>query len=603
MPTRLWFSPATLPRLRQRAGREWFRDIAAAAEHLADEAPPERQEALYGWIEASALTHVLTGDAARSRRTGEVALSLLESSARSDLGRAAHALVSVIAYDLCAQAWPETLRNAVGTRLVALANHLAGTDLSPDNPDNPFNNWWGVTHSAAGLAALCVDGEHPGAEATLALSRDRVRTYLLNYGDRGHYYEGTGYGCYALSHWAPYVLAEHHRGDYDPASLSTGRAWFGVTLMAMTVARAAVDDATGALSERLGMRVFWNDDGGAFPSRGIGPLAAALAPAPLQPGLRWMLDRLDGPLGDRAAASPARGLLWSLLYTPDEPAKPAPTPAALPRFLHDQRTGLVLFRSRYQDADDCVVGVYAKTYHGGGHTHEDMGSWRWQGLGAGWAQGGGQAKPEAVFQCVVQRNGQPNKGRHGQISYLSPAADGLGGSVSLRLGPAAGTRMLDRHFLVDYSGAAGVPCTVAVLDQCMDDEESEWTWSLCFERRLECAIDADHGGFTLHDRDGGASCRATVLGPEGVRLAAHEGPATTRRFSSGEVRRYPGARYLTATARGKRVEFFVVFTLQRGTPPPVRLRGGARSPHAQVGNAVIRLQRGKWYQGPLRLEP
>lgn len=601
MPLRLWFSPATVSRLRQRAERPWFRDIAATAAATAASPVPAGREPLLAWIESAALTHVLAGDPSLGQRTGEATLAVLETPERSDLGAAAQTLGAVIAYDLCAQSWPASLRDAVGQRLVVFANRLAGVELSTDNPDNPFNNWWGVTHSAAGLAALCVRGEYTGAESTLSLSRDRVRTFLLNYGDRGHYYEGTGYGCYALSQWAPYVLAERQLGEYDPLALAPGVPWFGATLFAMTVARRQINDRTGEAGERLGMRILWNDDGGTFPAGGIGPLAAALLPESLRPGARRLLDQLHGPEGDRSAVAPGRGLLWNLLYTPADPEPSALAPVPLPRFLHDQRSGLVLFRNRYHDADDCVVGIYAKTYHGGGHTHEDLGSWRWQGLGAAWAQGGGQAKPEAVFQCVVQRNGAPNTGRHGQVSYLSPAADGLGGSVSLRLGAAVGTRLLDRHFLVDFSNASGADALVAVLDQCLATEESEWTWSLCFERRLECTLDADHRGFTLRDSDGGATCRATVLAPARVALALHEGPGTRRTFSSGDEREYAGARYLTATTHGVRSEFFIVFTLQRGTPPPVRLLADEVETIAEVGQARVHLQRGRWFQGPLRL--
>lgn len=601
MPARLWFSPAGLPRLRQRAAQGWLHDVGQAALQAAASAPPATLEGLAAWIEASAVSHLLTGRTDQALATGDAVRVLLDREAPSDLSRALQIQAAVIGYDLCAQAWPRDQKDAIAGRLLALAHRLAGTDLSPDNPDNPFNNWWGVTHAAAGLAALCLRGEHAGADALLALSRDRIRTHLLNYGDRGHYYEGTGYGCYALSHWAPYVLAERHIGEFDPGALAPGIAWFGVTLLAQTVARPQIDDATGLPRTALGARLVWNDDGGSFPARGIGPLCAALAPEALRPALRGQLDRLNGPLGDRSAAAAGPGLLWTLLYTPDE-APPGVHPAPLPRFVYDQRTGLVLFRNRYQDADDTVVGVYAKTYHGGGHTHEDLGAWRWQGLGAAWAQGGGQAKPEAVFQCTVQCNGRPNTGRHGQVSYLSPGPDGSGGSVSLRLGPSAGVRRLDRHFLVDFSGAAGADTLVVVVDECMADEPSTWTWSLCFERRLECRIDADGRGFTLRDPHGGATCRATLLQPGTATLAVHEGPSTHRRFSDGSERTYAGARYLTATAEGREVTFAVAFTAQRGSAPVVRALADDAGLLAGIGDVRVRLARGKWFHGPLRLE-
>jgi hypothetical protein len=90
-----------------------------------------------------------------------------------------------------------------------------------------------------------------------------------------------------------------------------------------------------------------------------------------------------------------------------------------------------------------------------------------------------------------------------------------------------------------------------------------------------------------------------LLAPGDATFSLHEGPATERRFSEGTVRQYPGARYLTATARGRRAEFFVVFTQQRGAPPVAK---GVDGGTAAIGAAIVRLQRGKWYQGPLRLE-
>ncbi len=599
---RLWFSSRDVPALRRRASRGWHREVAAAALALAERpAPgPATPESLYLAVESSALAFTLTGRRRHARRAAEAAVRLLADPVDSDLRRSLLLLGACVAYDLTGAGWSPAERRAVAAGAGELARRLASTTLCPGNPDNPFNNWWGVTHSSAALAALCFLPEDPALAPLLAQEDERVRTYLLNYGDAGHYYEGTGYGFYALSHWAPYVLAARRVLGRDPADLAPGIAALPRLAHALTVARPKLNDSDDpAFAPGRGMRVAWNDDGGQWPAHGTPALLLALAPARDRAGLRWLHDRLGGARGDRSGAAPARGLLWEFLFCPARAAARAPRG---PRFVHDRRTGLVVFRDRYRDGDDCVFAAYAKSYHGGGHAQEDLGSWRFQGLGAGWAQAGGQAKAAARFQCVVTRDGRPNDGRHGQVSYLAPGPHG--GSVSLRLGPASGTKLWDRHFAVDYSGASGADAVVALADECWHDAEAEWTWSLCFERPLEFTALPGENGFALA---GPAGARLVVrfAAPARLALAVHEGAPSERRFSGGGHRVYPGARYVAATVRGRRVDFLAVATLQRGDAPPMRVEpaAGGGLPAVTVGGARVALALGKWFHGPLRIEP
>jgi hypothetical protein len=598
---RLWFTPDEISGLRGRARTPWLAEVVAAAHAHAEAAPGPAPDA--DLIEAAGVTYLLTGEVRHARRAAEATLAWIAPPEREDLGAAAQLLAGVMAHDLCATAWSLAPRRAVVARLGELARRLAGTALSRGNPDNPFNNWWGVTHSAVALTALALGRVDPSLRALGPLADERVRTYLLNYGDHGHYYEGTGYGFYALSHWAPYVLAARRVTSRDPAAASPGLARLPALVHALTVARPQVADAASdePAAPRLGMRVAWNDDGGQWPGGGVAALLLALASPADRPGLRWLHDRLGGPRGDRADASP-RGALWQLLYYP------ATTPARRPRqplHCHDQRTGLVVFRNRYHDAHDCVFAAYAKSYHGGGHVQEDLGSWRLQGLGAGWAQAGGQAKAAAPFQCVVTRDGRPNDGRHGQVSYLAPAArPGHGGSVSLRLGPASGSRIWDRHFAVDFSGDGGVPAVIGLVDECGHEAEAEWTWSLCFERHLRFVPLPRENGFKLVAPDG-ATLALRFGAPAALRFQLHLSPPSERRFSNGQHRVYPGVPYVTATVRAARVTFAAVATLHPGRPPPLRWRAHSpeEPPEARVAGRRVRLARGKWFHGPLRIEP
>jgi hypothetical protein len=599
---RLWFTPSDVPALRRRATRGWHRDVADAALALAEQpaADPTKPEAQFLVVESNALAFTLTGRRVHARRTLAAVRALLADTTDSDLRRSFLLLGACIGYDLTGAAWSRAERREVATRAGALARRLASTTICPGNPDNPFNNWWGVTHSSAALTALCFLPEDATLAPLLTQEHERVRTYLLNYGDAGHYYEGTGYGFYALSHWGPYVLAARHALGRDAGDLAPGLAALPRLAHALTVARPKLNDSDDpAFAGGRGMRVTWNDDGGQWPALGTPALLLALAPARERASLRWLHDRLGGPQGDRSAAAPARGLLWEFLFCPSRAAARAPRG---PLLIHDQRTGLVVFRDRYRDGDDCVFAAYAKTYHGGGHVQEDLGSWRFQGLGAGWAQAGGQAKAAAHFQCVVTRDGQPNSGKHGQISYLAPGT--AGGSVSLRLGPASGSKAWDRHFAVDYSRASGADAVVALVDECWHDAEADWTWSLCFERQLEFALLPEENGFSLA---GPAGARLVVrfAAPAQLAFTVHESPASERHFSGGMHRVYPGARYVTATVRGARVNFFAVATLQRGAAPALRVRPAAANalPAVELGGTRIALALGKWFHGPLRIEP
>ncbi len=599
---RLWFTARDLSRLRDRARQGWPKAIAEGARVLAEQAESSPSGAAPArLLEALALTYILTGDPRHARRAEQVTSVLLEPDLRSDLGTAAQLQAAVIACDLCGTAWAPDRLQDFARLLRTRAERLAGTTLSGDNPDNPFNNWWGVTHSVAALTALWLGGHDPSVASLLAREDERVRTYLLNYGDHGHYYEGTGYGFYAMSHWAPYLLASRHAWGRDPAAGSAGIPRLPALAHALTVARPQVNDTDSeSPPERRGMRIFWNDDSGHGARPEIAALLLALAPSSQQAELRWLHDRLTGPEGDRSDASGHGGCLWPFLYYP---AEVTPRQPIGPLFCHDQRTGLVVMRNRYQDGDDCVFATYAKSYHAGGHVQEDLGSWRFQGLGAGWAQGGGQAKAAAHFQCVVTRDGRANDGRHGQISYLVPLAAGEG-AVSLRLGPASGSRRWDRHFAIDYSGASGVPALLGAVDECTHEAEAEWTWSLCFERQLRFVAAPERNGFSLHDPSG-ASLAFTFGSPGNLAFELQQSPTSSRTFSNGSTRVYPGVPYVTARVRARQTTFFAVATLQRGDAPAVewqRERDDAL-PSAVVGPRRVQLSRGKWFHGPLRIGP
>lgn len=561
-------------------------------------------------LDASLAAHLATAQPAHAHRAVRAALRWSEACPRSDLGKAAQAQWCAAALDLAGGAVPPAEALLLAERLRDLVEAFA--HQSRDNPDNPFNNWWAVTHSARGLAARAAEPFFPGLAPAFADAAERVRSYLGHYGDGGHYYEGTGYGLYALSHWGPFLLAARRAG-LDLAALSPGLSRLPRLVSALTVPTPRQSDCLeqDPAVYGLGRRAFWNDDGGNAPPPALQVLLCALADPSDRGPLRWTFDRLAGHLGDRGWLRPGQGLLWSLLFYPLE--TPAADPAAAwPAFLADQRHGLAVFRDRYAGPDDCVFAAYARSWHGGGHRQDDAGSFRFLGLGGEWAQAGGQAKPEPWHQSAIvvdgrqagpgDREGPPT----GKVSYLAPSADGRGGSVSLRLAGVYDVTRVDRHFAVRYPDAAsggGVSAVLGLADQLWDKTERTWAWTFSYGRDLLFQPWPEENGFLLRHPASGSSLAVRFRHPAALAFEDRAGPPSQRTYSSGHLRHYPGTRWVQAEVRALRVDFLAVATLQRGDPPPLSWLGQGLDARAAVAGCTLLFQRGRWFDGPLRLQP
>lgn len=616
----LWFSAGGLDALAARAQEDWFAPARRVCVELADRALDDLYAELRDEsgelgrhlavpvLEACIVAWLATG----KQMYGEKAYTLWEAvrdyTNDSDLGRAALAMNTTIISQFLRPVWSGEQNAEVLRYLRDIA--VALQEVRQGNPDNPFNNWYGVTHSAAGLAALAARETFPEMNELLALEKERIRSYLCNYSETGYYYEGTGYGGYAFSQWGPFVLAVRHTEGEDLGDVSPGISGMLATTLMMTTARAYVSDVDSTEPEppRVGMRINWNDSGNGAMGVGLTLLMMAFAPANEIAAARSMFDQLFGKQGDNSWLETGRFFpqLFTLCYYPSTTAPQRPD-AVFPRTLLDKRAGLALFRNRYKDGDDCVLGVYARTYHGGGHKHDDLGSWRLQGLGGGWSQAGGQAKPKGHYNCTILKNGaiwsKENKGqsKQGQISYYAPQPDGSG-TIALRLGRCYAATLVDRYFAVDYSGRSGAAATLANYDVLWDEAEVEWTWSLCYERNLLYAADDDGRGFTLRHPEDDAHLRARfVLPAEDFTLTHHPGEKSERTFSNGRHVAYHPAPYITATRRAARTAFFVVMTLQRDEAPAVTASGEGLDTVATVGGAKVWMQRGRWFEGPLRI--
>jgi len=329
-------------------------------------------------------------------------------------------------------------------------------------------------------------------------------------------------------------------------------------------------------------------------------LLGAIAPSEQRAWVESANRRLFGDLGERSIAAGHSHAMWSVLFAPL--GSVGSYDAGGPLRLLDNRHGLAVFRNRYRDADDTVFAVYAKAFHGGGHTHDDAGSFRLRSLGAGWAHAGGQAKPQPWHQNVPLRNGGRPDGaaqETGKVSYY--AAHESGGSVSIDLGRVYRVPRVRRHFAVEFEPFRGVEALVAVWDEIVDDDEAaSWSFPLCYERGLDPELLRD-GRYTLRSADD-ATLSVSVGGADRVELADRAGEPSHRVFSEGSRSEYPPARYVAAAVDGFDRGVLTVMTVGRGDAPPVEFAGFGYDLHAVIGGRLVaRLDRSRWFNGPLRI--
>jgi hypothetical protein len=291
----------------------------------------------------------------------------------------------------------------------------------------------------------------------------------------------------------------------------------------------------------------------------------------------------------------------------------------------DAQRGGYVFRSRWQDADDCIVTLLANAglnddgRYGGSWCAPDTGDFRIQALGADWAVRGtgfGHAKKinwrslphRRMYQNVVQlsepvfEDTAPAPEAHfaarpdgsGVVSlnmdYVYPGkAPGPNGEV--RLPPVGRWRQPGGYDLgirglrsigVDYSGASGAPCLVAVADTIAGGAGRN-RWELCTPG--EHAVTVDGGGFRIAAANG-ATLVATVVAPAGAGITTkdlvlnHEIQCVPGRHSSADFKR-------TIVAASGGDFFLVVMTVQRGPAPEVRVEGAGTRAKAVVGGQAV----------------
>lgn len=559
----LWFSATQADAARQRLADG--HSLSVAIMHRAHQAVGNPHNV--NWVGSAAAIALMEGEP-------KTAIALVDHLVNKkaypqDLGLAHYGLQLAVAYD-CTHG---LLTSADHTRLQTTAAGVVRqlrTSASSHNPHAIQNNWWGVTHSGALLAAMVADENNSHTE-DIRWALGRCLAFCQHFGPAGLYHEGLGYQMYTLSHLLPALAAADHRGYIDLRQECPWVMRLAESLFAFTSLCPASEDSSLPTSGH-GLMLSWNDAGPNWSSSNVTPLMLAFA----DPSRRAALCRWSAHLEGEAA--PGGGLYadwegwpFALMLPPSGENGPL---SRLRTHLSDPRQGLAVYRDRWQDGDDAVLGCYARTTHIGGHSHDDGGSVRLTALGHQWIVGGGQARGAATWQSVVtpsERDETPQKSGQGAVIWDEETSSGGVYGMDLRRVSKA---YHERYCALAGNGAFGIPVIVALLDLIDDHRDRAWTWRITIGPSLTFTSDADGCGFTLTAPDG-ARAQIRLIGSRPLRLRRETCPESQRVFSHGSTVSYRERQVIAADFSAQpHLAIMTVITLSRATlPSPLVLHG------------------------------
>jgi len=439
-------------------------------------------------------------------------------------------------------------------------------------------------------------GLNPHAEDWIEIARDRCARYADSLGTHGWNMEGEGYTQHSLRQLLPFAHT-YSTVMGRPVSLKDDLYMTFPLYVIKTIfgEDSVVMHGYGPGGGPLGVDNW---------ARGFG-----VVPDRYKPGALWAWDHTQR-LADKGKLESVY-LTWKTLdnvstvfrfvnYPLD--MKPRNPSTVMPLVAEDKERGGYVFRNRWKDRDDIVISLFLNSNcPGGSWKTDESADFRIAGLGEEWAiQGWGYAhgshtRPKPRQYMNVLQLSESVAGREATATYSRGETDGSG-VVSMDMGKVyrigmagrrrpkpvdAGIRGM-RSFAVDYSGASGAPCLVAVVDK-VSGTKGDNFWQLCTTRRHTITTRAD--GFILTAPDG-ESLNATVAAPRNPRIEAGE-------FKTGHEANYHGGHFEVHFER-RNVDvcggeyFMVLMTLQRDRAPRVCVEGKGPNATAFVGERIVR---------------
>jgi hypothetical protein len=353
-----------------------------------------------------------------------------------------------------------------------------------------------------------------------------------------------------------------------------------------------------------------------------------LVPESLRPAVLWTWNRADAlarngrykDVNSIIASYDSLSTVMRFMGVPPTLKEENPG-GILPPVTADRQKGGYVFRNRWKDGDDFVIQLFANSNNAGGSwLSQEGGDLRMQGLGVSWAvrgQGYGQGSWREVLDSSAQQSvvdvGEHHLGGRAQAwtTSFAPEKDGSGivslsmddvyihypkvvtvvtnrGRETMSIQAAGGPTNLGvravRSLAVDYSGASGAPCMVALADRLTGTQGSN-TWTLVTE--IGHAVTFSNNVFVIAATNG-ATLRGTVVRPANatLRLASSEFGHEINYHGGHNHTRFRRT-MVKAHGTDRDQDFLVVMTIQHGDAPAVTVTGSGTSRAATVGRRRI----------------
>ncbi|MGW2017715.1 hypothetical protein [Streptomyces sp. NPDC001927] len=410
------------------------------------------------------------------------------------------------AYDWAYQAWTEEQRAEAQKVLQRVAAYLEVAYQPNFALPTKQSNWTAVVRGAELTLRLAVRGDGPFdlQEGRIPQLIDDLGRHLdTAYSDTGWDQEGLDYFGYGLGVGAPGIT-----GSLDAGIGALKEKWERprfANLLLHTVS-AQADKA----------RLQW----GVATSTGGVPIPGLIftqVPADQRAAWLWQYERTVG----------GGGGTYGLLHYPYgvAPQDPDEAPESVRAALLDDHVGSYLFRSRYQDKDDVLVGVQNRNEQHIGWGGSDTFALSLVGQDVTWAQQPAKntSKPELFSKPLVDGKPEPLAGRGRTLESRAYAGQGggfvsLDGSGNYQLGTAR------RDIAVDLRPTGGADSVVAVHDTFADAAAHTYAWQLSPEAGTAITFgESESGATTFLFRKGDGWLKGWILNAEGAQLSVEKG--------------------------------------------------------------------------------
>jgi hypothetical protein len=501
---RLLFGPEDIPELRQRRLEAPYNTIFSKIVAVASTTSLATYDnSLFSRAAQDfASIYAITGSTSYAEKARQSVLGLINDASfwavdsSKGLTRARMGQSVALAYDWCKDAWDASTRTLVSQKLLAMGESLYRSG-GEGWPSNPANNWRAVRYSAMGMCYLATDETIDTARIQTAY--DQVKLYLYSNltgqsNAMGWNPEGSPYTSYPAQFWGVFNQAIQR---YDPTkNLLNEYPAVGKTLSTLYVGTVGISRGS-----RLGVVADWSDGGTGWSPNDALPLAWVNSDPSLVPAMKWQYDRLCGAQGDASWSTDNGAGMFNYLYYPKDVVAQNPADVRGKTF-YDPAFGITMFRNRYQDQDDFISFLNAKTRaYSGTHNGDDCNGFRIIGLNAQWVLGSGRYYTDidprgesTVFRYDPLTSTTNNTVATGSVVANLCREEGDGYAVAA--GSSVGVTNHRRRFLSDYSGYSGCDGLFVIADTSTDG--NWWRMSTAEYNNVEFTAD----GFIVTSPDG-----------------------------------------------------------------------------------------------------